>query len=61
MPDVNTNCEVQGMPQNMYTQIITALVNKYAAREVHLTPEELGNTNGCLIYFENGILIVKGY
>lgn len=53
---------IQGMPQNMYTQIIAALLIKFCPeKETALTMEEIGNADGCLVYAENGKIIVKGF
>lgn len=57
-----TTITVEGMPQNIYTQIIGLLVILFGKHsEINLSLKEIELVKGCVIWVENDQLKIKGF
>lgn len=59
---METTYEIEGMPQNVYTQIIGALAILFGKNsEIELGINTIQLVQGCTIVIENGKLKIKGF
>jgi len=56
------NLDIQGMPQNIYTQLLGAIACKlYTDGKIEISIKDIGDIRGSIIYVDGNNIIIKGF